>query len=69
MQIDGSSEILELRLLGDWAFIQNRIEITATSPNANASCRSGYALTRLRKEANTRGLRAMQPSDYAVIDS
>ena len=52
MQIDGSSEILELRLLGDWAFIRNRIEITATPPSGNPTRRSGYALTLLRKELN-----------------
>ena len=52
IQIEGSSEILELRLLGDWAFIRNRIEITATPPSANPIRRSGYALTLLRKEAN-----------------
>src|SRR3984893_2162053 len=28
MQIEGSSEISELRVLGDWAFIRNRIGIT-----------------------------------------
>ena len=35
MHIEGSSEILELRVLGDWAFIRNRIEITATPPSGN----------------------------------
>jgi hypothetical protein len=35
MQIEGSSEILELRVLGDWAFIRNRIEMTVTPPSGN----------------------------------
>ena len=52
MQIDGSSEIVELRVLGDWAFIRNRVEITATPPSGNPIRRSGYTLTLLRKEAN-----------------
>lgn len=52
MQIAGSSEILELRVLGDWTFIRNRIEMKVTPPGANPIRRSGYALTLLRKEAN-----------------
>jgi uncharacterized protein (TIGR02246 family) len=35
VQIEGSSEILELRVLGDWAFIRNRIEMKVTPPSAN----------------------------------
>jgi uncharacterized protein (TIGR02246 family) len=52
MQIEGSSEILELKVLGDWAFIRNRIEITATAPGGNTIRRSGYTLTLLRREAD-----------------
>ena len=52
MQIEGSSEILELRVLSDWAFIRNRIEITVTPPSGNPVRRSGYTLTLLRKEAD-----------------
>jgi uncharacterized protein (TIGR02246 family) len=52
MQIEGSSEILELRVLGEWAFIRNRVEMKVTPPNANAIHRSGYTLTLLRKEAD-----------------
>jgi hypothetical protein len=35
LQIEGASEILELKVLGDWAFIRNRIEITATALGGN----------------------------------
>jgi uncharacterized protein (TIGR02246 family) len=52
VQIAGSSEILELRVLGDWAFIRNRIEMKVTPLGANPIRRSGYTLTLLRKEAN-----------------
>ena len=54
MQIEGSSEILELRVFGDWAFIRNRIEISVTPPSGNPVRRSGYTLTLLRKEADGR---------------
>jgi uncharacterized protein (TIGR02246 family) len=52
MQIEGSSEILELRVLGDWAFIRNRIEITVTPPSGNPVRGSGHTLTLLHKEAD-----------------
>ncbi|AZO30943.1 MULTISPECIES: SgcJ/EcaC family oxidoreductase [unclassified Mesorhizobium] len=53
-KIDGVSEIVELKLLGDWAYIRNRIEMTATPPGGEAVRRSGYTLTILRKEGDGR---------------
>ncbi|WP_419341300.1 YybH family protein [Achromobacter sp. PD1] len=52
MQIEGTNQIVELQLLGDWAFIRNRIEMTATPPGGNSVRRSGYTLTLLRKESD-----------------
>ena len=52
MKMEGTSEILELQVLGQWAFIRNRIEIMLTSPDGNKTRRSGYTLTLLRKEAD-----------------
>jgi len=54
MQIKGSSEILEMKALGDWSFLGNRIETTAIPPCGNAIRRSGYTLTLRRKEADGR---------------
>ena len=51
-RIEGSSEILELRIFGDWAFIRNRIDMTAFPPHGSPVRRSGYTLTLLRKEAD-----------------
>ncbi|MDX8494848.1 SgcJ/EcaC family oxidoreductase [Mesorhizobium sp. VK22B] len=53
-KIDGTSEIVELKLLGDWAVIRNRIEMTATPPGGEPVRRSGYTLTLLRKEGDGR---------------
>ncbi len=50
MQMEGTSQIVELQLLGDWAFIRNRIEMTATPPGGKSVRRAGYTLTLLRKE-------------------
>jgi uncharacterized protein (TIGR02246 family) len=51
IRIDGESEIKELKVLGDWAYLRNHLRITATPPNGPAVRRSGYTLTILRKNA------------------
>lgn len=52
--IDGTSEIVEIELLGGWAFIRSRIDMTVTPPGGEPVRRSGYALTLLRKEDDRR---------------
>jgi len=51
VKFDGTSEIIELQILGDWAWIRNRIQIVITPPGKEAMARSGYTLTILRKNA------------------
>ena len=51
-RMEGTSEIVELQVLGEWAFIRNRIEVTATPTDGASIRRSGYTLTLLRKEAD-----------------
>jgi uncharacterized protein (TIGR02246 family) len=48
-QIDGTNEIVELQVLGDWAFTRNRIDLTVTPPAGEPVRRSGYTLTLYRK--------------------
>ena len=50
MTIDGNSEIIELQVLGDWAFSRNRIEMAVTPPDGAPVRRAGYTLTLYRKE-------------------
>lgn len=50
--IDGRSEIVELRMLGDWAYLRGRLQVAMTPPGGNPIHRSGYTLTILRKEAD-----------------
>ncbi len=50
VQIDGTSDIAELEVLGDWAWMRNRLRMTITSPNGQLMVRSGYTLTVLRKK-------------------
>jgi uncharacterized protein (TIGR02246 family) len=53
-QIEGTAEIVEMQVLGDWAFVRNRIELTVTPADGAPARRGGYTLTLLRKEADGR---------------
>ena len=54
LRIDGTSEIVELQVQGDWAFSRNRIDMTVTPPQGEAVRRGGYTLTLYRKGADGR---------------
>ena len=52
VHMEGTSEIRELRVLGDWAYLRNHITITVTPPGGQPIKRAGFTLTILRKETN-----------------
>jgi uncharacterized protein (TIGR02246 family) len=52
--IDGRSEILEIEVLGDIAWLRNHIDMTATAADGSSVRRSGHTLTILRKQADGR---------------
>ena len=54
VKIEGKSEIHELKVLGDWAYLRNHIDMTMTIPGKDPVRRSGYTLTLLRKESDGR---------------
>jgi uncharacterized protein (TIGR02246 family) len=50
--IDGASEIQEIQVAGNWAFLQSRLAVTVTPRDGSPpSERAGHTLTILRKEA------------------
>jgi uncharacterized protein (TIGR02246 family) len=52
-EIDGRAEIRELRVLGQWAWVRNHIDLTVTPPGGGEPVRrSGYTLTILEKGAD-----------------
>lgn len=51
-KIDGTNDIVEIQVLGTWAFTRNRIDLTITSPTGETTQRAGYTLTLFRKEAD-----------------
>ena len=58
VKLEGSADIRELKVLGDWAYLRNFIEITVTPPGGAPVRRSGFTLTVLRKGADGRWLLA-----------
>ena len=48
--MNGRSEIVELRVLGEWAYLRNHIDLTVTPADGVPVRRAGYTLTILRKE-------------------
>jgi uncharacterized protein (TIGR02246 family) len=50
-KIDGTSEIMELKVLGDWAFMWTKLRVVVTPPDGTAPVeREGHTLTILKKE-------------------
>jgi uncharacterized protein (TIGR02246 family) len=50
-QIDGSSEIQEIKVLGDWAFMWTKLTVVVTPPNgAQSMTRAGHTLSILKKQ-------------------
>jgi uncharacterized protein (TIGR02246 family) len=50
-QFDGSSEIQEIKILGDWAFMRTKLTVVATPPGGGKPVtRAGHTLSIRRKE-------------------
>jgi uncharacterized protein (TIGR02246 family) len=49
MRMEGTNEIRELNVFGDWAYLRSHIAITITPPGGELMRRAGYTLTILRK--------------------
>jgi len=51
-RLDGTSEIQEIKILGDWAWMRNFLTLSFTSTDGKTMFRSGYTLTILRKNSD-----------------
>ena len=49
-RFDGTSEIQEIKILGEWAFMWTRLSVVVTPASGEALTRAGYTLSILRKE-------------------
>jgi len=54
IDIDGQAETLEVEVLGDTAWIRNRLEMVMTPEGGEPMRRSGYTLTILKKGGDGR---------------
>jgi uncharacterized protein (TIGR02246 family) len=52
VEIDGTSDIQEIEMLGNWAWLRNRLRVKITSPGGKSIIHSGYVLTILRKNGD-----------------
>jgi uncharacterized protein (TIGR02246 family) len=50
VRFDGKSDIVEIEVLGDWAYLRNHIDLKMTPHGGVPVHRRGYTLTILRKE-------------------
>ncbi|HEX3601953.1 MAG TPA: SgcJ/EcaC family oxidoreductase [Lacipirellulaceae bacterium] len=58
VEIDGTSDIRELCILGDWAYLRNFIRVSIKPPDGKVIERSGFTLTILQKQQDGRWLLA-----------
>jgi uncharacterized protein (TIGR02246 family) len=56
VQLDGTSEIRERKIFGDWAYLRNYIQISITPLGGASVRRSGFTLTVLHKQPDGRWL-------------
>ncbi len=52
MRLEGTSEVRELQVLGDWRFARTYLQVTMTPPTGVPVRRHGYAMTIFRKGAD-----------------
>jgi uncharacterized protein (TIGR02246 family) len=69
VRMEGTSEIRELNVLGDWAYLRSYVTVTMTPLGGAPARRSGYTLTILRKEPDGRWLLARDANLMAKDDA
>ena len=52
--VEAASDIQEIKVLGDWAWMRTFLKLTIVEPNGKGSRRSGYVLTILQKTSDGR---------------
>jgi uncharacterized protein (TIGR02246 family) len=58
VRMEGTSDIRELEVLGDWAYLRNYITVTLTPANGAPTRHAGYTLTIFRKAPDGKWLLA-----------
>lgn len=55
-KVEGASDIREIKVLGQWAWMHNYLKITITQPDGTTMNKSGHVLSILRKAPDGRWL-------------
>ena len=66
-RMEGQSDIRELEVIGDFAYLRNHIEVTMTPPGGQPVRRAGYTLTILRKTLDGRWLLARDANLLTLV--
>jgi uncharacterized protein (TIGR02246 family) len=68
VRIEGASDIQEIEVFGDWAYLRNRLTVTMTPAGGQAMLRRmGYTLSILRKEKDGRWLLVRDANLLAAV--
>ena len=67
LKIEGTSEVRELRVLGNWAFARTRLKVSMTPPGSAPIRREGYTLTIFQKQPDGRWLLARDANLLAPV--
>ncbi|HEY7247073.1 MAG TPA: SgcJ/EcaC family oxidoreductase [Xanthobacteraceae bacterium] len=68
MRMEGTSDVRELKVLGDWAYLRNYLTVTLTSPGGEPMRHAGYTLTILRREPNGKWLLTRDANLVTKVD-
>ena len=68
VHIDGTSDIQEVQVFGEIAYLRNALRIVITMPDGKVARRSGQTLTILRKEADGKW-RLVRDANLVMADS
>jgi uncharacterized protein (TIGR02246 family) len=69
VRFEGTSDIHEIKVLGDWAYLRNYLSVTVTPPGGEPIRRAGYTLTILRKGPNGKWLLARDANLVTKTDN
>jgi uncharacterized protein (TIGR02246 family) len=54
LRLTGTNDVREIKVVGDWAYFRNYIEITIVPPSGNPMRRTGYTLSIVRRQSDGR---------------
>jgi uncharacterized protein (TIGR02246 family) len=69
VRFEGASDIHEIKVLGDWAYLRNYLSVKVTPPGGSPMRRAGYTLTILRKGPNGKWLLARDANLVTKTDN